>query len=389
MIHLLRRHLSAKLFFSYLMVVLVGVVVLASSVELVIPSAFSRHLATMSSMMSGMMGGSAGQLEMDLYSSFRAGVTEALGLATLSATLFAVVASVLISRQVVAPVRRMMEASQRISEGHYEERVPVTGNLEQADQDELGQLALSFNRMAARLEQVEGMRRQLIGDVSHELRTPLTTIKGSMEGLIDGILTANEETYQQVYLEADRLQRLVDDLQELSRVEAGAYQLNLKSASIARLIETAIARLKWQYEEKGVLIEQILPENLPPVQVDEDRIVQVLINLLGNALQFTPSGGKVSISALSKDKEVQTSIRDTGVGIAPEHLPYLFTRFYRADKSRSRVGGGSGIGLTIAKHLVEAHGGRIWATSQGLNKGSTFVFTLPLDQSPSHKNLDS
>lgn len=377
MIHLFSRHLTAKLFLSYLMIVLVGVVVLASSAELVIPSAFGNHLAEMSSMMSGMTGGSAEQLEMDLYSSFRAGVTEALGLAALSATLIAVAASLLISRQVVAPVRRMMLASQRIAEGHYEERVQVTGDLDQGDQDELGQLALSFNRMASRLEQVEGMRRQLVGDVTHELRTPLTTIKGSMEGLMDGILPANEETYQQIYLEADRLQRLVDDLQELSRVEAKAYELRLKTASVINLIGTAVARLKRQYEEKGVLIEQEIPENIPPVQVDEDRIIQVLINLLGNALQYTPSGGKVSIAVLDNDHKVQISIRDTGIGIASEHLPHLFTRFYRADKSRSRAGGGSGIGLTIAKHLVEAHGGRIWVTSPGINKGSSFVFTLP------------
>lgn len=379
MIHLLRQHLSAKLFLSYLMVVLVGVVVLATSAELVIPSAFGRHLATMSAMMSGVDGGSTNQLEMDLYSSFRASTTEALGLAALSATIVALAASLLISRQVVAPVRRMLLASQRIAEGHYEERVHVTGNLEQGDQDELGQLALSFNRMAAKLEQVEGMRRQLIGDVTHELRTPLTSIKGSMEGLMDGVLPANEETYQQIYLEADRLQRLVDDLQELSRVEAKAYELRLKPTSVAHLIETAVVRLKWQYEEKNVLIEQDFAENIPPVQVDEDRMVQVLINLLGNALQYTPSGGKVSITASPKDREIQISIRDTGVGIAPEHLPHLFTRFYRADKSRSRAGGGSGIGLTIAKHLVEAHGGRIWATSAGLNEGSTFMFTLPLN----------
>lgn len=378
MIQFLRRHLSAKLFLSYLMVVVVGVVVLASSVELVIPSAFGRHLKTMSAMTSGGPGETSAEMEKDLYASFQAGVTEALALAAAAATMFALAASLLISRQVVAPVRKMMLASQRMAEGHYDERVQVSGDVEQGDQDELGQLALSFNRMAAKLEQVEAMRRQLIGDVSHELRTPLSAIKGSMEGLIDGILPADDQTFQEIYHEADRLQRLVDDLQELSRVEARAFELHLQPIPVASLVQSAVARLQWQYDEKGIRIEQDMPAGLPRVRADEDRIVQVLINLLGNALQYTPTGGKVHIAAMQREHEVQISIRDTGIGIAPEHLPHIFTRFYRADKSRSRAAGGSGIGLTIARHLVEAHAGRIWATSPGQGKGSTFIFTLPV-----------
>jgi histidine kinase len=375
MIHTFRRRLGVKLFLSYLVVVLVGVIVLASSAVLVIPSAFQHHITTMSEMISGSQGGSASQLEADLFSSFRAGVTEALSLAALSATLVAIAASLFISRQVVAPVQRMLLASQRIAEGHYEERVQVSGNLE--DQDELGQLALSFNRMTANLAQTENMRQQLIGDVTHELRTPLTAIKGSMEGLVDGVLPANEETFQQIYQEADRLQRLVQDLQELSRVEAKAYELKIEPAATEDLIKMAIARLQWQYEEKGVQIKQDLAADLPSVNADKDRIIQVLINLLGNALQYTPSGGTIIITVFRKNEEVQVSVSDNGIGISPEHIPQLFTRFYRVDKSRSRAYGGSGIGLTIVKHLIEAHGGRIWATSPGLGKGSTFTFTLP------------
>ncbi|NIL99089.1 MAG: hypothetical protein GTO62_18805 [Planctomycetales bacterium] len=232
--------------------------------------------------------------------------------------------------------------------------------------------------MASRLEQTETLRRELIGDVAHELRTPLTAIKGSMEALIDGVLPATTKTFQQVYQEADRLQRLVHDLAELSRVEAGAYQLNKRPVSIAALVEGALARLKLQFEEKGVLLEVQLPPNLPDVRVDDDRIGQVLLNLLGNALQYTPMGGSVLISADQCDHEVRISVSDTGIGIPAEHLAHIFTRFYRVDKSRSRAGGGSGIGLTIAKHLVEAHGGRIWVESPGAGQGSTFSFTLPL-----------
>jgi signal transduction histidine kinase len=316
-------------------------------------------------------------LDQSLYTNFRAAVTEALGVASLAATVMAVITSLFVSRQVVAPVQAMMAASQRIADGNYAERVQVPGDIHKGEQDELGQLALRFNQMAERLEQTENMRRQLIGDVTHELRTPLTTIKGSMEGLMDGVLPASDETYTQIYHEADRLQRLVNDLQELSRVEAGAYELHLKRAALAEVVQATIARLGRQFEEKGVALEAQVPADLPLIQMDSDRIGQVLLNLVGNALQYTPAGGSVRIQVVRLPGEVKVAVADTGIGIPPEHLPHLFTRFYRVDKSRARSGGGSGIGLTIARHLVEAHGGRIWVESQGTGKGSRFTFTLP------------
>ena len=376
MLAFFRRHLGAKLFISYLIIIIVGVVVLASAAELVIPSAFDRHLSAMADMMRG----SPMMMNMDLFSNFRAAVTEALTVAALAALLAAVLVSVFVSRQVVAPIQSMMNASKRIAEGHYEERVNVAGDLEKGEQDELAQLAIRFNQMAARLQQTEVMRRQLIGDVSHELRTPLTSIKGSMEGLIDGVLPATEEIFQGIYLEADRLQRLVNDLQELSRVEAGAYELSPHQVNCSKLVEATVARLERQFEDKGVALETNISPGLPEVLMDEDRIGQVLLNLVGNALQYTPSGGKVTISVDHHNGEVQIAVSDTGIGVPPEHLPHLFTRFYRVDKSRSRAGGGSGIGLTIAKHLVEAHGGRIWVRSQEAGKGSTFAFTLPVSK---------
>jgi len=230
--------------------------------------------------------------------------------------------------------------------------------------------------MAQQISQTEQMRQRLIADVTHELRTPLTAIQGSMEGLIDDVLPASPETYLTVYQEADRLKRLVNDLQELSRVEAGAYTLNLKPIPPAQLIQSAADRLSLQFEDKQVSLRTNIPDQLPDVLADEDRIAQVLLNLVGNALQFTPSGGSVTISASQQRKSVLFSITDTGIGIPPEHLPQLFTRFYRVDKSRSRAAGGSGIGLTIARHLIEAHAGKIYAESQGLGTGSQFNFTL-------------
>jgi histidine kinase len=228
------------------------------------------------------------------------------------------------------------------------------------------------------LAQAEEMQRRLIGDVTHELRTPLTTIKGSMEGLIDGVVQPNLETFQHLYREADRLQTLVNDLQELSRVEAGVYELNLESTSISSLVTTVEVRLGQQFSEKGVALDVDIADDLPVVLVDQDRMNQVLLNLTGNALQYTQTGGKVQIKSRQVKKEIWIYVEDNGIGVSEDHLPHIFTRFYRIDKSRSRRYGGSGIGLTIAKHLVEAHGGRIWAESEGLGKGVRFTFTIPI-----------
>ena len=379
MLAYIRRHLGWKIFISYLVVILIGAIVLATAAEFVIPRSFDRHLAAMGSMMVDMMGSSMMGMELnaDLFTNFRSAVNEALTIAAFAAVISAIMVSIFVSRQVATPVQEMMVASRYIAAGHYDERVNVPGNLSKDDLDELSQLALSFNQMAEKLEKVESMRRQLIGDVSHELRTPLTAIKGSMEGLMDGVLPENDETYMGIYREADRLQRLVNDLQELSRVEAGAYELDLHPLDVLVVISAVVKRLELQFKEKGVLLEVDVPDDLPSIQADEDRIGQVLLNLVGNALQFTPSGGSVVVSAAQRNKEIKISVSDTGIGISPEDIENIFTRFYRVDKSRSRAGGGSGIGLTISKYLVEAHGGRIWVESAGLDRGSTFTFSLP------------
>jgi signal transduction histidine kinase len=369
----LRRRLVAKLFFAFLAVILIGMSVLAVAIQFTAPTAFTRHMnGTGQGMGMGPGQGQGQGMMQDFYNDFRSGINEALGLAALVAVVVAVGVSLLLSRRIVLPMQEMTVASRRIAEGKYEERVVVKSA------DELGQLGESFNQMAEQLGQVEAMRRQLIGDVSHELRTPLTAIKGSMEGLIDGVLPANAETYQQIHAEADRLSRLVDDLQELSRVEARAYPLDFRETDLSALVTTTIKRLTSNARAKRITLTSSLPRDLPRFPADEDRIGQVLTNLTANAIQYTPEGGTVSISAAVDNDEIKVTVTDTGVGIPPEHLAHIFTRFYRVDKSRSRAsGGGSGIGLTIARLLVEAHGGRIWAESEGDGKGSRFMFTLP------------
>jgi histidine kinase len=381
-------HISVKLLLSYLVVLIVSTTVLLFAVIFTAPGAYSRHMdmtnagpmidGTHMPQMMG-QGPGPGNGQGAGFINFRAGLLESLGYAVIAAILVAVTVSIIFSRQIVAPLRAMMKVSQRIADGRYDERVVVGGS------DELAQLAGRFNRMAERLEQTESIRRQLIGDVSHELRTPLTTISGYMEGLTDGVLPASPETFEQVRMEASRLSRLVDDLQELSRVESGSYQLDIRPVRISDIINTTANRFSLQFIEKQVRLN--LKGDLAPgsnsdslqVLADEDRITQVLTNLFANALTYTPVGGEISISTLKIGDELQISVKDSGIGISPENITHIFDRFYRVDKSRSHTSGnGSGIGLTIAKAIVEAHGGRIWVASEGEGKGSVFSFTLPI-----------
>ena len=374
----LRRHLSVKLFISYLVVILIGSAIQVIAVEMVIPDAFQRHMIGMQGQGMGAMMGAGAQNRLSLLSSFRSGVNEALAVAAGAALLAAVGVSLWMSRRVVAPVQTLTQASLRIADGHYDQRVGQLGGTPETA-DELGQLAHAFDQMAERLEHTEQMRSQLIGDVSHELRTPLTVIKGTMEALQDGVLPATSTTFMQVEQEAERLQRLVNDLQELSRVEAGAYTLERNLLSVETLVQAAVQRMEQPYHENQIALTAQVAPNLPAITGDQDRLLQVLLNLLSNARQYTPAGGAVQLQAEVRGGEVVISVHDNGVGIPAEHLGHLFTRFYRVDKSRSRqAGGGSGIGLTIARHLVEAHEGRLWAESPGTGQGSTFAFALPL-----------
>lgn len=379
MLKFIRSKLSRKVFLSYLAVIFVGAVVLTTSINLSIPSTFDRHIAWMSTaMVSTASAEDIAAMEMDLFSSYRAAVFESLSFAVIAASLAAMVASYFISRRVVGPVQSMMTMSRYITEGHFDQRLRVSGSLEDDQLDELDQLALAFNQMTDKIEKTEMMRSQLIGDVTHELRTPLTAIKGYMEGMRDGIIPGTPDTFEQILLEADRLQGLVNDLQELSRVEAGAYQLDRQPVSPGRLVNGAVQQMKQEFATRGIHLETKVEDNLPDISVDQDRIKQVLLNLLGNALLYTPSGGRVTVTARQENDRIVFSVADTGIGISAEHLPFVFNRFYRADKSRTRATGGTGIGLTIAKALIEAHGGRIWVKSPGENKGSTFYFSLPI-----------
>lgn len=360
------QRLGWKLFASYVLIVVVGSVVLWTTAQWAAPTAFTRHLAEMTRMM-----GQPPAMAVDLFGSFVRAMNTALAVAAAAAFVTAVAVSLFVTRRIVAPIQSMTQATARIADGRYGERVPVTSD------DELGQLATQFNRMAAALERVEQMRRDLIADVAHELRTPLAGIAGYMEGLLDGVIPPEPETFHRLHREAARLQRLVDDLQELSRAEAGQISLRPRRITVAELVEVAAGRLRSQFDDKGIALKVEIPPELPPVLADPDRIAQVLTNLLGNALQYTPTGGRVEVRARPDDGAVAVAVTDTGIGIAAEHLPHVFDRFFRVDRSRARASGGTGIGLTVARHLVEAHRGSIKAESAGVGRGSTFTVTLP------------
>jgi signal transduction histidine kinase len=365
--NMVQRRLGWKLFLSHLLVVIIGGAVLIATAQLHASTAMVRHVARFDDAI-----GDDPALKEEVQESFMIAVDEIMIIAALVAFLSALVFSAYIAHRIVDPIQHMMRASRRIAAGEYRERVPVVGN------DELAELAYAFNHMASIMEQTEQRRLELIGNVAHELRTPLSSIQVMMEGLVDGVLPADPATYADFQRELKRLQRLVRDLQELSRVEAGQITLNLEPQDMGVLIQTVADRLHPQFEDKAVALALNLAGDLPLVSVDADRMMQILVNLIGNALHYTPSGGRVSVRLERLGNDLCIQIQDTGVGISAEHLPHIFERFYRVDKSRSRVGGGSGIGLTIAKHLIEAHGGAITVTSPGPNQGSTFIFTLSM-----------
>jgi signal transduction histidine kinase len=363
----LRRSLGWKLLISYLLIIVVAFVVLAATANFHAVTAIQHHIADMEAALRG-----GPQQALDLNASFHAAVNEVILVATLAGIAAAVIVSAITTRRIIGPLQAMTQASRRIAGGDYHQRVQAISP------DELGDLAMSFNRMAEALEQTEQRRLELIGNVAHELRTPLSSIRSTLEALTDGVVAPEAATFLSAQRETARLQRLVQDLEELSRAEAGQIPIKCQASAISALIDAAVERLHPQFEDKGVSLVSAVDVDLPAVFVDPGRVMEVLLNLLGNALQYTPPSGEVTVRASRQHDYVRVAVTDSGIGIASSDLPHVFERFYRVDKSRSRAGGGSGIGLTISKHLVEAHGGRIWAESPGPGQGSRFFFTLPL-----------
>jgi two-component system sensor histidine kinase BaeS len=290
--------------------------------------------------------------------------------ASLGAVLASVFLGVLLARSLTRPLRELTEATKKVAKGDLEQQVPIRSK------DELGELAASFNQMSSDLAQSRDLRRQMTADIAHELRTPLTVVLGHTEALSEGQLPPDAETFEIIYDETKRLNRLVEDLRTLSLSDAGELHLNRHRTSPGDLLERAAAARKSEAKAKDITLQIESAVELPDVNIDPDRMTQVLVNLLDNALRYTPAGGSISLAAQLIQEGVAIIVKDTGPGIPPEDLSHLFERFYRGDKSRQREEGGTGLGLAIAKSLVENQGGQIRVESQ-LGEGATFIIELP------------
>lgn len=283
-----------------------------------------------------------------------------------------VVVSVLIARRLKRSLSLLGDAAARISEGDYALRVG------EADSRELATLANSFNTMAGRLATVEGTRRRLLTDLAHEIRTPLASMEICVESLEDGAIEPGPEAWQILASQIHRIARLADDLGQVSAAEEGRLDLVIRPVDARQLAESAVLAARDGFERKHVrLALRPVSGEGALVPADTARVGQVLGNLLSNALRHTPDGGEVTLEVTEESGEVRLAVSDNGEGIAPEHVPHIFERFYRADSARDREHGGTGVGLAISQAIAKAHGGRLTVASQGLGTGTAVTLHLP------------
>ncbi|MCX6054789.1 MAG: ATP-binding protein [Chloroflexi bacterium] len=309
---------------------------------------------------------------------FLLSVNQAIVSSAVIAGIIALILGAVLFLQITAPLRQLRKAATAITNGDLSQRVSIKSK------DEFGELGSTFNKMAESLSNVETQRQHLMADIAHELRTPLAAIQGTLEAMQDGVLPLDGEQLTATLSETTLLNRLIDDLRLLSLAEAGQLKLELQKVNPGELIQQIVDRMVPTANQKNVQLKTEIQTALPEFLLDPDRIAQVLNNLTSNALRYTPEGGMITVQAflLPNSKSLRVSVTDTGRGIDLENLPFVFDRFYRAEKSRSRSSGGSGLGLAIVKQLVEAHGGQVYAESpvfQDENQkgyGTKISFTL-------------
>ncbi|BAY15373.1 two-component sensor histidine kinase [Nostoc sp. HK-01] len=357
--------LASRLFFSHLVVMIVGVVSFVIISKVSSPRFFVLHLERLQSQGLDLI-----NVRTELVEGFETAWRRSTIWSVIVGTTAAGGLSYWVSKRIMQRLTEMEQITQKFAVGELDARLPLS------EIPELNRLGASFNRMAASLEGVEARRRELIGDMTHELRTPLTVVRGYLEQLADGEIEPSPEVYRRLARETRRLERLVNDLQELSKAEAGYLPIKIQPINLLPLLESLVERFSEQLLEDGPVLRLDCPTPLPLVLADVDRTEQVLVNLVGNAVRYT-TNGSITVQLWPEASQLWIAVIDTGIGIAAQDLPHVFERFWRADQSRDRHSGGTGIGLTISRHLVELQGGIIQVESE-LGIGSTFRFCLPL-----------
>jgi signal transduction histidine kinase len=283
------------------------------------------------------------------------------------------VIGLLLMRRMINPLSEVMAAAQAVSQGDLTARVPV-----HTQNDDLSALSDHFNRMADELERSDKQRRNLLADIAHELRTPITILRGRLEGILDGVYPPDEANIAPALEETYLLERLVEDLRLLALAEANQLRYEMKSIRLNELVETILGLFTAQADEKEIKLLLEAEPDIPEVMVDPQRFQQVIGNLIDNALRYTPEGSTIELNIKKVDQNIELSVADEGQGIPEEELKHIFDRFWRGEKSRARSTGGAGLGLSIARRLVEAHGGRIWARNRS-PRGFEVIISLPID----------
>jgi signal transduction histidine kinase len=289
----------------------------------------------------------------------------------LSISLMGILVGVISSRGLAAPLNNLAKAARAVGSQDLSQRIEIKGSTE------IREVAVAFNAMAEELEQAEELRSNMLAAVAHELRTPLTVIQGNLRAILDDVYELDKVEVARLYDQTRQLSRLVDDLHDLALLEANQFSLNLSSQNLIEIIHDVAAIYQPLIDDQDVMLELDLPDSISVVQADQARITQCINNLLNNTLRHTCRGGRITIRLSENKHEVSIAVKDDGAGIEPEHLPYIFDRFYRVDSDRNRRTGGSGLGLAITKELIQAHGGEISALSSGRGQGSEFIFSIP------------
>ncbi len=311
---------------------------------------------------------------------FLSRINTSLWITGIIAVAVALMLGLLLTRQITRPVRALTKGARHIAKGDLGYRVEI------ASKDEIGELARSFNSMAANLDKGEKTRQRLIADIAHELRTPLTVIEGTVDAILDGVFEPDREHLASVKEQTALLTRLIGDLRDLSLAESGQLKLNLAPTNMTELVQRKLFQAEVKAREKNIELEMNVATSIPEVNIDSARMEQVIVNLIDNAIRHTPAKGKVAISVaavagmdglMGGKPGLMVSVADTGEGIPEEYLPTVFERFYRVETSRARSSGGVGLGLAIVKQMVEAHGGKVWVESEP-GRGSTFYVVLPV-----------